>query len=1003
MRAFNKTYQFLVLGFLIIQFGSYAWAQRTIPGFIPRYYSVEAATDLPLSPEEAHQKAQKGELDLSTLEPNLNVNIWNQGEKEIKDFTPLAPGEKVRFTGELPTRDGKLWFSAKTSDDKEYIIVLSKKAHNLLLRKNILEKIGYIVPEMGWLPNLEVEFKDSIDRDLFKIKMKDKLTPFEDRWVKKESGLNLELMDVVVMSSRSDIYNLALGVMNPAVHQGRRLLRASYIPVSLVDTPESVNMMPWQAGRIVLDQIKLYHTQEISTDYGTSWEDARWIGRRIGRLSLYDWRQIVEKAYFPKAVEVLLYNKILARRNDLLKLLKLDDLVQKDIFQFDPEPNYTEDLVQGELTREFFPDRVSRFSYGDPESPFSNTELGFFVLSKLQSQVLTTGIEQLNSYLGTQDEKQFKKKLQGIVKDQGPFFPVQGMFIPSFHGGIILSRDIVAGTYLGSDNKVQLVDNIGFNFDGGVIMGVAGLPLPVQFGANANLSMQRLYSHVKPVETMKKSFKEPYKNMLVPFMMKKMAKRISELDEKSEQEQKELVGGIVKDLKASLGIGESFIVTDSLVPNIGANLDVSISQFFSLDPNLLRMQANFQSQALIISRFHLYRKSEDTFQLYKDSGKGLKLILTLKLRSYVPLIGFQARWNKAKAETKFFPLSLNSRDVSVPMLKALKRSILRLSTRSLSEVQTPHRVEHKLSESANTLELLFFKRNKIGTKHTLMAYHAKGGDPIEIHRRYDALTTGLDFESYATQSANMVLYDLLDFNSALAQTSSTNPGFSVGGRAKNKILTSEFDGQILTTTYERIFNGWKAKEKRLEKMIEQVNNEFGEEIFNPSSYQNTDSIRLYQIQVQTFLAMGAIERLMNYREDQFLNVLNLYAGDNLDSENREMLASYWEGKWDEWRLLLFENPDKMLKKYHQWLKAYIDYVGVKGLAYTVGEENIYFKGRVDGFRQGDEAGDQPIESDVFGKLPLPLHFTPSQKIMNDDDWGILEGELLLTWMSERAL
>jgi hypothetical protein len=71
--------------------------------------------------------------------------------------------------------------------------------------------------------------------------------------------------------------------------------------------------------------------------------------------------------------------------------------------------------------------------------------------------------------------------------------------------------------------------------------------------------------------------------------------------------------------------------------------------------------------------------------------------------------------------------------------------------------------------------------------------------------------------------------------------------------------------------------------------------------------------------------------------------------------------------------LFSSDPDQGMKKYHLWLKDFQEYITAKGLETIVGKENISYQGRVDGFRQGDENGDSPILSHVFGELPVSLH------------------------------
>ena len=93
------------------------------------------------------------------------------------------------------------------------------------------------------------------------------------------------------MSSQDHYYNLSLGYLPPSVIQGRRLLNSILIPYALVEVPESVNMFPWHAGRIINKQFKMDfdNAENFSTTYG----DARWMVRRIAALSRSDWKEVV--------------------------------------------------------------------------------------------------------------------------------------------------------------------------------------------------------------------------------------------------------------------------------------------------------------------------------------------------------------------------------------------------------------------------------------------------------------------------------------------------------------------------------------------------------------------------------------------------------------------------------------------------------------------------------------------------------------------------------------
>lgn len=987
----------LLISFILIS--ASVRAQDVIPGLIPRFYSIEAATDLPLSPEVAHERALNG-LDLSLLEPGTDTNIWKPNRNTIPEYELLKPNESVRFVKELPSRSGQVRFTVLTADNRELIIILSKKVHTMLLRRNILAKLGYSTQPMSWVGSFNLGFNDTIERDLLKEEMRDKLMAGTERWIRSEDNLTLSLQDALVLTSESEIYNLATGIMMPEIHQGRRLLRAPYVPLALVDATESVNLMPWQAGRMVLNHLKFNHTQELSTTFGTSWEDARWIGRKMARFVREDFEEIVQKAFFPLPVEKLLVEKIIARRNDLMDLLDLSTEGQK--IAFDPEISFGEGLINGEIVQEFFPGFAARFSYGDPESPFSASELGSFALSRLQSQVLSTALEKFNKYLGTQDEKNYIEKIGEIVKKEGPFFSTQAVAVPTFHGNLIVSRDIVTGSYLGTNNKVQLVDNLGFALDAGVFAGIEGLPFPVGIKGGAGINFSRIYSHVKPVQSLKKSMKEPYKNMLVPLLLRKLGHKIDKLKFAQGEAGEALLQEVAGELRNAIGVGESFIITDSLMPRIFAEGEISVTQYFFLDKRLLQVYGRVQAERMILSRFHLHRASENTFHVYQDYGKNLKLMLTLKLKSYVPLIAVNGRWNKASAETHFYPISLHPRDVTVGALKALRQSIFSLNHSALQEVVTPHKVEHYISGSGNTLQFLIFKRNRIGQDQSMRLTHSKGGEKKDIHRRYDAITSGTDLEGYTVEAVNTLISSLTKYDFAVTQVASINPGFTLGGKAKNKIFTSELEGDRLTTNFQRIFNGWRVRPHKLKSILEKLNKEAGREVFNPLSVINTDSILLYQISFLYALTQEGSDTLLNVSWAKLWDIINRNSiTDVTNFTVNRRTNRHFNRIWHVRERLRSEDPEEGLKSWHSLLRELQEDITIVGLEELVGKENLAYQGKIEGFRQGDENGDNPVFTHVFGELPLPLHVSPTQRVMQN--WGILEGELLLNWMSERAL
>jgi len=990
--------QILVLWFCFVNLQG--WALEVIPGFIPQFYAITAASDLPISMEQAHQAAIENTMDISLLDPDNTTNIWNKNYHQIKTHNLIKNGEAVQFTGDLPSRIGYKYFNVVNSEGLPLKILISTKTHNYLLRKNILEKIGYVLPKMQWQATLTIRFNSTIEKDLFLQSLKEKLVEDRKRWIKSEEELSIELQDVLAITTETDVYNLAAGIMNNDTHLGRRLLRAPYVAVSLVDTPESVNLFSWQAGRVVLNQVKLYHTSSINPSYQTSYEDARWIGRRILNLNRSDYEEIVKKAYLPEAVTKLLIEKIISRRNDLIKLFKLNS--EFKTMEFDQSPDWGTDLKEGELVREFFDGYANRFSFGDPESPFSSSELSYYVLARGQSEIILNAISKLNQFMRTDNESTYKDALTKLIAKKGMTLPTSAVVIPSVSGNLILDRNIVTGPYMGTNHQVQLMDTMGFSMDLGLIGGIEGLPIPLELNLGSGVSFQRTFAHLRPVESLKKALKEPYKNLFVPLMLKKIANQIDDLnDSLLEDEKNVLIQNILGDLKEAIAIGESFIVTDALTPYFGMNGSISLSGLTSLDSNLLKVYAGMQAQSVQMARFHLYRADAETFQIYQDYGKNLRLSATLKLKSYIPILSFNGRWNKMQMETFYYPVSLSANDVTIQSLKALKKALLSLNHKALKDEFNPYKIEHKMSQSAQTIQFFFYKRNKIKSNHDIVAHHAEGGDAKEIIRRYDALTSGVDYENYIIEVINDMVELLMESDEALSYNSSVNPGYTVMGRAKNRVFVSEYENKKVYINYKRVINAWKLKDNKLKKYVAKLNKEVGEDLFNVLSYKNTDSILLAKLGINLVISPLGTQAFLKLSSEKLKEIVTV------NFINRDAVNPDWK-PWFGWKksinqisLLLENDPSQALAQYHKLLNDILSKVTIKGFEQMVGTENVVYQGTIEGFRKGDESGDEPIFSDVYGNLPLPLHAFPTEKIIHN--WKILRGEFLADWMMERAI
>jgi hypothetical protein len=550
-------------------------AYNPISGTVPLAYGHIPATDLVCDSDECGEGIKKGDIltneqadayyqrrhaetrcqwSLADLEPAIdhesshiyqggdvskysNVDLNDDDEIELEDL------DRVSYVSEAWARLGN--YRVTVSKDNfwgmptQYSIYLSKTVHNYLLRKALLRKLGYKIPPVKYIKRLKIEFPNKKAKSDFIKNISINNAGSFDRWILSEDGLEIVVQDVVAMEDQEFNYNLAKGYLSEDVFQGKRIYDSLLLPFALVDTPESINLMEWTIGRRYSDNIALKFKH--AKLYNCSRDDAIWMARRILNLTEKDWDDIVDATHLPPSVKLLLLEKLKSRRNHLGFLFDVENInlpVNSIISNHD-------DLEDGKITQEFYDGYARRFAIPDPESPLSYTEMSAFFKSKS----ITTGIELLVSalnnskYMGTDlsskitdfNEQLAEQVADNITTGETGKLPIKTYVFPTIRGNLILNREIIAGSYLGTDNLIQLVDTVGASISVGAFGGITGVYsktgemvatasgmarqfVPVDLNANANLFLNRTYAHVKPITSVQKALKYPFKNMFVPYL-----------------------------------------------------------------------------------------------------------------------------------------------------------------------------------------------------------------------------------------------------------------------------------------------------------------------------------------------------------------------------------------------------------------------------------------------------------------------------------------------------
>ncbi|MCB0348141.1 MAG: hypothetical protein KDD37_04860, partial [Bdellovibrionales bacterium] len=173
---------------LILVFLNLVFAQNLsdLPGLIPLTSIRQAASDLSyngklLSPDEARSHVESGKIkDLSMLDPDPTSILWktkvewSESDKTLSSpekNIPLDLNRPFEFLENSTEAVGRFGFAISQKDShgtlRVYRVRLDTRNHNVLLRRNLLRKIGYNVPATVYAPKLEITFKGDYTRDSF--------------------------------------------------------------------------------------------------------------------------------------------------------------------------------------------------------------------------------------------------------------------------------------------------------------------------------------------------------------------------------------------------------------------------------------------------------------------------------------------------------------------------------------------------------------------------------------------------------------------------------------------------------------------------------------------------------------------------------------------------------------------------------------------------------------------------------------------------------------------
>lgn len=1017
----NKKIKLLVVVCLLLAFTSLKAGES----FIPLQKGLRIASDdliyndQVLSSREADILSNSENVDLSALSPKSN-DIWSEEAFSLNDQEIIAinDNDTMTYEGALLSNSGLYRFNAiPTNGNKIYTVHLDKTLHTMLLRKNILRKLGYKIPAMKYIKKLSIQFSSKFAMDNFlKREIPEATLGASERWVKinavSPDQLLVELNDVAITEpSENDFYNVSMGIPTQTINS--RTLRSLIIPYSLADLYESINKFSWINGKI--DNKSVYLSHFTANEFNTSLDDAVWMIKKINKLSRADYEAMVKEAFFPAEVVPVIVEKLISRRNSLNRLFSL----KESEIAYNNKLTIGTAVVDGKIIQKDYPGYASRFAYGDAESPLD--QLRYYLYSKLQSNVIDNVVNKFNEYLvayeinearKTYFQKQFEDGLNHFI-ETGELIPIGigTWHSPLLSANLILSRDIVLGNYLGTDNMVQLADTFGGSVEVGLFVGIEGLGNNLSSSAKVTTSLVRTFSHLKPVKNLRESLKQPYRNMIVPLLKRSLKEKYFSLYELEKtdlptEERAKKIQETLKEIDQYLDVGESLIITDRFMPS--ASLRLNFNQ------GLIGAGVGVGGGVTVLKRIHLYKKSPKVLQVYDDRGFVKNINVSMQVSGLIPLIRVTGQFDKGHYGIKSYMVNLSSDLEENPNLYSNALGVYNvLKDRNfelLDSNNKPVELDAQFKDRSFAFSLLFWKVKAVKGK---TYYDLKAKD--DVHGRYFTINkdymSGINAESFSKQMANYYLSKELeseDFSIQITDEADKNPGESFFGRSYTQSIRFEASVNDDNSHNQKFLSasdvrqGWMMGQKRLVKFMKKVNSKFQHSLFEVDQI-DFKKLRLFRIGYHMNIYNRGIDRLNQITVSEIAPIEARYRKEKGCLTSDEKYYSLECGS--------LANVASKIRKCDKakdaetladcnvtLFETMFNEIEFNDLRNLLGENNFYVYGTIDGFREKSEILNDTVYSNTIGKIGSKQWDGPMDVVR--DLLGLSGGEFSGSWLRE---
>lgn len=936
------------------------------PGLVLKASESTLATDLNLPQSQVLRLLGSGS-DLSSINPK-DSSLWKNSARPLAQTKLNIPTKDFKFKSALNSSPENYRFSAQTGAESNLEVYLGTKTQNYLLRAALLTKLGYIVPRATHMSSIDLSFESEEEKNLFLERCYQQFLPLgiskEDvkmRWISQESSSGLTILDVVVVKKENTLWDLSYGFIDRARAQNYRSINSILLPYSIVDIPESFNLIEGKVGSMVQGEVFIDYSN--SHEMIPNLDDIRWMGKKILQLTEDDFSEIVDFAGFPFEPSKLLYHKLIARRNSLINLLKL----QGTPLELDLRVSSGEVLKDGKLVfvanqaqvyRDdskalFFKGYGRKYAFGAFENP-----LGFNkVLSYLKSTAINTSIQvavdQLDNYLlpnisnaESVSKAHSKKLIRALIEylrtGEEQDTSLGTKYVRFLDADVFVSKDISMGPLSGPKSTLFLNETIGLAVNSGFNIFSDKLPKSIGFNGELSVGYNRTFSKFSKIASIENTIKLGFSKDLLRMVKTNFAGV-------ADNWKSLITNQLVKEMNGSLDIGESFVISDNL--GFKANSTAGLGAIY-VSPSY---------NSINVRRLYFYKNAEGNIQIYQTSGPiqniGIDFGVT---QGFVPLLSFNLKDTRGKTKTVVYKLK--------PAVFGIEAFDF-LNPSSADGNMDISLITHNFKQSIFGFNFFILQSNSQNTKDSISFENSKGmSKKIDVYRKHTFSNTN-PIQFSASLTSSLLMEEGLDIMSVVMDRLSIfrdNVSEKIEVQVENNPEQglSQFDN--LYSSIRLNWSGLRKNQQNLVELIQEINQDAGRQIFAEESVQNTTALVFYDVGVNISLYDRAISKLLSSGIQDFANALNHHPSGFFSSwlqrsqDQRELerhfrmrvLALSQEAQACKEDLIQARNHDCLVRFVTKMKK----YLTLKGLMNLVGEGNIFMTGYIDGVHYGDELG-----------------------------------------------